>query len=568
MADLNDFATAVGGLIRPTRPRPLTSGDANTLADGRYMVRATGIANLPVAFLGQLDQYGGSPYPLQQYLTWEPVPRLYARRRTGSGWGTWAQQTWRTPDVPSGTDFNTLTTPGYSGVVTTSTTNGPTGAGIGLVEVLVLGSGVIQRYTTWETAPRVWLRRGSTSGTGWLPWQEQPSPARVAGVESRVTTLEGKVGGGSGMKVVPLTMTAPGTPLTSTTDAGSVRWVRRYAHMPKRVRVHVVNRNPGNALNGSALNLAAIRVGVGDAAGGYTNGVIAQSGGTLAGDGTETVTPWVTVPSLADGGYLSVSVSWWGGGGTATLQHNQGGGWTATTTAAAADATTAGWTRSQTTPLHCWIEAEVPAHVPVMVAQGDSITVGTATDDPVGDSWASVYAYEMGALPVILAMHGSTMTHWTAGAVRWSQYGSFDLGGVGDVVVSTLGQNDLVAAGITAADLATRHSTFVDALRGVFPRQPIYLGEITASNKAASVEVVRREFNTHRATLPKGERGVIPWGAAVATGDDEALRPEYTNDSLHPNTAGQAVMSEVVESVPVTGRVLTSGQVAALSALI
>lgn len=566
-----------GGVLdfRLTIPRgdwkqpTISSGSLNDLTvQGSYPVNSLSVTNLPVQALGILTT-SGTTYPIQEYATWETIPRLFARRWTGSAWAGWAQQTWRTPDVPSGTDFNTLTTPGYSGVVTTSVTNGPTGAGIGLVEVLVLGTGVVQRYTTWETAPRVWLRRGATSGTGWLPWQEQPSPARITGMESRVTALEGKVGGGgSGMKVVPLTMTAPGTPLSTTTDAGSVRWVRRYAHMPRRVRVHVANRNPGNALNGAQLNIAAIRIGAGDAEGGYTGGVVAQSGGTLAADGTETVTPWVTVPSLSDGGYLNVTVSWWGGGGTATLQHNQGGGWTAANTAAAGEATTAAWTRSQTTPLHCWVEAEVPAHVPVIVAQGDSITVGTASADPVGDSWASVYAHEMGALPVILAMHGSTMTHWTAGAPRWSQFGTFDLGPIADAIVTTIGQNDLASAGITSADLTARHAMFMDALRGVFPTQPVYLGEITASNKAAAVEVVRREFNTYRATLPKGERGVIPWGAALATSDDEALRPEYTSDNLHPNTAGQAVMSGVVESVPVTGRVLTSGQVAALAALI
>lgn len=547
----------------------ITTGSVNDLTiQGSYPVHSTSVSDLPVPALGTLV-HSGTAYLIQEYTTWETIPRLFARRWTGSAWAGWSQQTWRAPDVPSGTDFNALVTPGYSGVVTTSVVNGPAGAGIGLVEVLVLGSGVVQRYTTWETAPRVWLRRGATSGAGWLPWQEQPSPARITGIESRVTAIEGKTGGsGSGMKIVPLTMTAPGTPLSTTTDAGSVRWVRRYAHMPRRVRVHVSNRNPGNALNGSPLNIAAIRVGAGDADGGYTGGVVAQAGGTLLSDGSEVVTPWITVPALTDGGYLNVTVSWWGGGGTATLQHNQGGGWTAATTAAAGDATTATWTRSQTTPLHCWIEAEVPAHVPVIVAQGDSITVGTATADPVGDSWASVYAYEMGALPVILAMHGSTMTHWTAGAPRWSQFGTFDLGPIADAIVTTIGQNDLASAGITSADLTARHATFMDALRGVFPTQPVYLGEITASNKAAAVEVVRREFNTHRATLPKGERGTIPWGSAVATTDDEALRPEYTNDNLHPNTAGQAVMAGIVQSAPVTGRVLTGAQVADLAALL
>ena len=549
----------------------ISAGSLDDLTvQGSYPVQSTSVTGLPVARLGTLV-HSGVAYPVQMYVTWETVPRVFVRHFRPTGWQAWHSVGWRTPDVPYGTDFDTLTTPGYSGVVTTSVTNGPPGAGIGTVEVLALGSGVLQRYTSWDASPRVWLRRGNAAGTSFYAWEQQPTPARVASIESRLATVEESTGGGgSGMKVVPLTMTAPGTPLSSTTDGGAVRWVRRYAHMPKRVRVHVSNRNPGNAINGGTdLNLSAIRVGAGDASGGYSAGVIAQTGGVIASDGSEIVTPWTTVPGLADGGYLNITVSWWGGGGTAVLQHNQGGGWSTNDNSLAGSAGVSGWTRSQTTPLHCWIEAEVPAHTPVLVGVGDSITVGTASTDPVGDSWASVYAYEMGAVPVILAMHGSRIDHWDDPAEpRFQQFPGFNLGAVADVVVSTLGQNDLVDTATTLSTLQARHEAHITALRALFPTQPVYLGEITASNKASDREVVRRDFNTWRATLPHGERGTIPWNASIATADDEALRPEYTSDSLHPNTEGQKVMAGVVEAAPVTPRVLSGAQVSALADLL
>lgn len=475
----------------------------------------------------------------------------------------------RTTNLLSTVNLDTVTTPGAYSVASGSQPGAPVSGVIGTLEVLKVASAVMQRFVTWGSGnQRVFVRAFSTSLVPYA-WVELSGKTAVDSLAGRVATLESSTAqvGRTGMKTVPLTMTCPGTPLSTTTDQGSVRWVRRYAVMPQRVRVHVLNRNTGNALAGGALDLSGVRVGVGDANGGYTNGVLAASGGTIPGDGTELVTPWVTVPGLMDGGYINVTVSWWGGAGTATLQHNQGGGWTTTDDANAAepDVTTSGaWTRSQTTPLHCWIEAEVPAATPVLCAQGDSITVGTATTDPVGDSWAAVYAYDHGALPVILAMHGSTMTNWTSGAIRWNQYGSFNLKGVVDATVTTLGQNDLAGSGMTLQTLKDRHATFITALREKVAG-PVYLGAITPSNKATDLEQMRRDFNTWRATLPYAERGTLDFAAAVDDGADENLDPALTSDGLHPNTAGQSLMADVVLATPVTPYVAPPSKLKALT---
>lgn len=464
---------------------------------------------------------------------------------------------WDDPANRSGSanDLNLILEPGvYS--ISGTTPNTPVAGHIGALEVWKLSLAACQLFVSW-TDGYVYFRTFNTNGTPKIAWQRLARTADLDAVSARVTALEGANAGRTGTKVVPLTMTAPGTPASITNaDGGAVRWVRRYAVMPKRVRVHVANANTGNSLKGTEdINIAGIRVGVGTDAGGYSQGVVVPlpAGSKLPMSGAELVSPWVTVPALTDGGYINVTVSWWGGGGDATLQLNQGGGWHTTNNAlaGAADTSDPGWVRSDTTPLHCWIEAEVPASTPVLCAHGDSITIGTKTTDPIGDSWASVYCYAQGALPVILAMHGSTMTNWTSGAVRWSQYGGFNLKAVVDATVTTLGQNDLAAAGMDLTTLQTRHAAVMTALREKVAG-PIYLGSITPSNKTAAVEQVRRDFNTWRATLPDGVRGVFDFATAVDDGADENLDPALTADSLHPNTAGHALMADVVAAAPPT----------------
>lgn len=478
---------------------------------------------------------------------------------------------WDDPKNRSGpaNDLDTLLTPKTYSIAGT-TPNTPVAGHIGSLMVWKLANAVCQLFVDW-TDGYVYFRTFNTNGTPKTAWQQLVRAADLDALKARLGALESgvKPTGRAGMKTVPLTMTAPGTPESiPDTVGGAVRWSRRYAVMPKRVRVHLANVNTGNGLVGNKdLNLAQVRVGAGGPNGEYTQGVAAPlpTPTKLTMDGAELITPWITVPGLTDGGYLTVTVSWWGGGGNTVLQVNQGGGWTTTDNTKVTQADTVGWTRTQTTPLHCWVEAEVPASTPVLCAHGDSITIGTATTDPVGDSWASKYAYAQGALPVILAMHGSSMTNWTPGAIRWAQFGKFDLRSVVDATVTTLGQNDLTVAGMDVETLKARHATMLEGLRAVVGG-PIYLGSITPSNKAAAVEAVRRDFNTWRSTLPAGERGVFSFAAAVGDTANEDLLPEYSADGLHPNAAGQQKMADEVLKAPVTPYVLPPAKLKSLSA--
>lgn len=433
----------------------------------------------------------------------------------------------------------------------------------------VIGSAVSEKvsaasmvtYKTWGPDPRLFMRCFAVNGTPY-GWKEFAGVPALNALGIRVTTLEARPMPRpfSGMKIVPLALTAPGTTVSQVMAAGSARWVRRWAVAPKRIRVHVANRNPANQTNGSQLSLTHIRVGKGTDVGGLTNQVIALAGGTLLSTGAEVVTPWTTV-DVTDGDYLGVSIGWYGAA-EATVQMMQGGGWTHSSNSANSSTDVAGWTREQTTPFHVWIEAEVPAATPVLLANGDSISLGTASTDPIGDAWPAVYAYNHGALPVLMGQHGSTSANWVTTSHRWSLYGGIEVGVV-DAVIVHLGQNDLATAGMTVATLKTRYAD----VRTAHARYvaPVYVGGITPSTKATDVEAVRQEFNTWLKTLPSGERGYFDFPAAVGDVDDENLNPTYSADGLHPNTAGQAVMAALVEAAPVTPFTLAPSKLKALA---
>src|SRR5699024_6507847 len=89
-----------------------------------------------------------------------------------------------------------------------------------------------------------------------------------------------------------------------------------------------------------------------------------------------------------------------------------------------------------------WFEAEAPANAPVIMVNGDSISIGTATSNPVQDSWVAIHARERGALPLLMSQHGSGMSWWGANSTRWDDmYPGVDV--KPDAIITALGQNDL-----------------------------------------------------------------------------------------------------------------------------
>ena len=483
--------------------------------------------------------------------------QAWSRAWYGSTWTAWAPHDLAArPDsdttaLSGTTPLESLTAPGRYAVASASVARSLTLPEItpGVVEVVPL---VRETFQTFRTPSALWQRHLPLSGT-WTAWRRiDAAPAAPAAPASR----------SAGTRVVPLAVTAPGSGLSSPRASGTVRWVRSWAHAPRRVRVHVSNSNAANGTSGSSAALTGLTVAAGQADGTVTGVVQSRVAGAIPGAGQSLASEWLDTSHVPDGGRLAVSLSW---SGATNVQITQGGCWTTADTTPAA-ATTAGWTRARTGPFHVWIEAEVPARAPVILAHGDSITVGTATTDPVEDSWAAQLGRRVGALPVILAQHGSSMASWTSGSQRWRLFDGFDLAAVVDAVVTTLGQNDLGVSGMNLPTLQSRHATMMSALREVLPAAPVFLGEITPSNKAATLEALRRDFNTWRATLPAGERGVIRWATIVGGGTDEDLAAQYSADGLHPNTAGQGAMAGVARTARVVPLTLTDAQMEALTA--
>ena len=514
--------------------------------------------NLPAGqTLGYLETIAlTSAIKLQRFMSWQG--RTWTRAFTTAGvWTAWDERGGSSGPagltieaLPSGTSADDAPAPSLRTIPGTRP-NLPTGQTLGYLETVALTSTIkLQRFMSWQG--RMWSRAYTNAGV-WTAWEERGATQTAAPVAAPRPS--------SGSKVVPLAVTAPGTPLTVALPTGTARWVRSWAHAPRRVRVHVSNSNAGNSTSGAGATLTGLTVAVGQANGSVTGVVASRVTGAIPGAGQSLASEWLDTSAIPDGGHLAVTVSW---SGATTLQGAQGGGWTTTGTDPAAP-TVAGWTRSQTTPLHVWIEAEVPARAPVILAHGDSITIGTAAADPVGDSWAAQYARQVGALPVILAQHGSTMANWGTGSARWRMFDGMDLASVVDVVVSTLGQNDLGASGMDLPTLQSRHTAMMTALREVVPTAPAFLGEITPSNKSATLEALRRDFNAWRATLPQSERGVVRWASTVGGGTDEDLAAQYSADGLHPNAAGHTVMAGVARTARVVPLTLTDAQVAAMT---
>lgn len=284
--------------------------------------------------------------------------------------------------------------------------------------------------------------------------------------------------------------------------------------------------------------------------------------GTTLPEGEEIITDWFD-PRARDGEFFGVTIGYTNASEQQVLQ---GGGWVKDTNTGWYDATTDGWTWSKTTPFYVWVEAEVPASAPVLIVSGDSVSIGTAADDPVSDSWPAFYGLDQNALPVYFCQHGSTLTNWAPTSARWANMFP-GMTVQGDALVVRLGSNDIVSTSVDFPELKTRYAAVREAHAQQFPGVPVYIGGMTPSTRLPEREIVRREFDEWLSTLPHGERDWFDFRSALAAPDDETLIPEYSADGTHPSTAGQRRMADVVLERPVTPYVATQAQLRKLAAL-
>lgn len=119
--------------------------------------------------LGELTVMGKS-YPVQTYIAWDTVPKMFYRRYISNAWSVWMPMTWRHAYLTSGTDLNTLTTEGSYGFATNGLLNLPETAGAtGVLEVRSPSSVVsTQEILDYATGDK-WFRR-RTAGGVWNVW--------------------------------------------------------------------------------------------------------------------------------------------------------------------------------------------------------------------------------------------------------------------------------------------------------------------------------------------------------------------------------------------------------------
>lgn len=179
-----------------------SGGDIDTLygsaAVGHYRIDSTSVTGTPVPKLGTLEVSfnSASGRTIQIFTDADPANvTQYSRIRSGQSWGPWTGHTWTRGLLPLRTDFNTLRGGGAYSVQFTDHPNQPT-ASIGALEVLPASKEIIQRFTTREADPRIFMRASATSTT-WHPWRGPFTLGSVSSIEARVSTLELTAGAGT-----------------------------------------------------------------------------------------------------------------------------------------------------------------------------------------------------------------------------------------------------------------------------------------------------------------------------------------------------------------------------------
>lgn len=407
--------------------------------------------------------------------------------------------------------------------------------------------GVVITYRYGNIDQQVWLPAGSIPqvwrrtkrSTGWTSWFRTdaggvtvPTPASA-----------------SGTKRVPLALSATASNSTTTTQAaGTVRLPLRYAATIQRFRLHVSNRLERGDLNiAGAVNLTGIWFG------GHAPGSAAFSAAptqlhgasTLPADGTEWVSPWLPARVEKNSDYL-LSVGFTTAGQSSALA--TAGGWVSASSTVGPQQDGTGFSLVNAVPLSWWIEAEVPAAVPVLAGFGDSNTVGTGTTLEVFDSWLSQHCRTVGALPLHQAYPGTAMSEWRYATWLWERWDAYARA---DAVLVAIGQNDL-EAGITVAEMQARLGDMVpELLEHVAP--VIHLATITpTSTKPSEINTVRQGYNDYLLTGPHGAHDWFDFAAAVDDGTGTALGPTYAHsDGLHMVTAGHTALAQSIVRAPI-----------------
>lgn len=156
------------------------STNLGALDNGQYRVTNSTVADalgLPASRPGVIENANvlGVGARAQRYQTLEPNgtgTRVFYRDQLSGEWSDWTEAqlgpTYKGV-LPADSDLNDVRKPGIYAAAAGVTTNRPVELN-GVVEILPAGTGIMQRYTTVNATPEVWIRRGQTDGSNWYAW--------------------------------------------------------------------------------------------------------------------------------------------------------------------------------------------------------------------------------------------------------------------------------------------------------------------------------------------------------------------------------------------------------------
>ena len=525
MADLEDFAAAVGALLKGRAVTRAALSDANAITTpGLHHVAAGATSNLPFAGSGTVLQLpaGNGGAHIQVAYEYGNTLNAYQRYGSGTSWQPWGKTTWHNQTPVSHVDD---ALPGVTPVLVPTTPGLPVQASATITTVPFTPANAIQTALTWEDAPRT-FHRIKSQGT-WKAWTAADAPpAQLASY---------KPAGGIGTDATGVTTTTQRTLIDI--PAPTSRWRLRVYN--NHLRFSVANR-PGVTLTGAWIGKPATSNGV--PAGGFQAAPV-QALTEWTPTGTlDWVSDWVTAPAAQLDGTMLLSLGWTGDG--SAIQQTMGLFWTAPDAGLASQQAATGLTATTTGLLDVVVEYEHGTGTESVLWIGDSQSQGSG----VGDhrlSHPHLYG-RAHRVPVISGGYsGSGVLNYSSTAYRsWGHLGAV----APTTLVIELGTNDLAAQ--TLATIQAGILTIAENARTLYPIRRVWVMTIPPRGATAgsTIETRRAEVNAWLRSNPVGIDAVIDADRILRDpANPLRLAPEYEQaDRLHWTAAGQAAIAAAI----------------------
>ena len=497
------------------QPRVPAGTDLDTLTTPCVRVLPSGVQpNKPFSGHGFIEVMpvisGGT---LQRATDYDNL-KVWTRKTAGGVFQAWEEgnPTWLRPYVASGTDLNTITSPGVRLLLFSSQPNKPF-SGAGVLEVFpIVGGGTLQRITDYATL-EVWKRK--TLGGVFQPWVKEPTNETVT--QTITETIDNNPAlTQDWTKTYPLMVTT-GAGASNFSPFGDYRVRIQFTAPILRWRLHISTVHPYSSTHKSAADLSDVRIGLGLGDGEMEDGEVLLGTNTTIEEGGEWVSDWSRY-DLRQDSLLALTVSRHG-----TYYDCLLAGWVKQNGT---------WVRKQHIPIWIWIEAETYSATPSVALIGDSTGSGQGSIEPVWDSAVAIAGRKQEFLPVLYAASGDNLANYTNPdriiLKRWEHFAR------ADSVVIQSGSNDIHGGG-SLEKVKTSFEKVQPIARKLGVK--VYAATIKPRYPAGNMEDVRIPYNEWLKTLPFGIDGVIDYDGAVAP--DGAILPEDNADGAHLTKSGQ-----------------------------